>query len=133
MKKHNGGFSLIEVLVAISILAIILVPTGTGLVMSFRMNAKANQLMQAELAVSSAVEELMASGIEQTSKADIEVKYPVSVTITPAYTAETAYFAVTVTSDDPEADSIIVETQIRNAVSPKVAEDAEEEGGEAVG
>ncbi len=61
--KHNAGFSLIEVLVAIVILAAIVVPTCSSLVLSHRMNAKTEELMQAQLDVSSAVETLMAEGI----------------------------------------------------------------------
>lgn len=62
-KKQDGGFSLIEVVLAMVILALIVVPTCTSLVLSFRVNAKAEALLQAQLAVSSAVEELMAEGI----------------------------------------------------------------------
>lgn len=62
-KKQDGGFSLIEVVLAMVILALIVVPTCTSLVLSFRVNAKAEALLQAQLAVSSAVEELMADGI----------------------------------------------------------------------
>ena len=61
--KHDGGFSLIEVVLAMVILALIVVPTCTSLVLSFRVNAKADAMLQAQLAVSSAVEKLMASGI----------------------------------------------------------------------
>ena len=61
--KQDGGFSLIEVVLAMVILALIVVPTCTSLVLSFRVNAKAEALLQAQLAVSSAVEELMANGI----------------------------------------------------------------------
>ena len=63
MKKNNEGFSLVEVLLAMVLLAAIVIPTCTSLVLSFRMNAKAEALMQAQLAVSSAVETLMAKGI----------------------------------------------------------------------
>ena len=62
--KHDGGFSLIEVVLAMVILALIVVPTCTSLVLSFRVNAKAEAMLQAQLAVSSAVEQLMANGIE---------------------------------------------------------------------
>lgn len=62
--KHDGGFSLIEVVLAMVILALIVVPTCTSLVLSFRVNAKADAMMQAQLAVSSAVEQLMAEGIK---------------------------------------------------------------------
>ncbi len=62
-QKNNQGFSLIEVLVAIVILAAFVVPTCSALVLSARMNAKTQALMQAQLDVSSAVETLMAEGI----------------------------------------------------------------------
>lgn len=62
-KKHNEGFTLVELLVSIVILAAIVIPTCTSLVLSYRMNAKTDDLMQAQLAVSSAVETLMAKGI----------------------------------------------------------------------
>lgn len=61
--KHNGGYTLVELLVSIVILAAIVLPTCTSLVLSYRMNAKTEDLMQAQLAVSSAVETLMAEGI----------------------------------------------------------------------
>ena len=61
--KQEGGFSLIEVVLAMVILALIVVPTCTSLVLSFRVNAKADAMMQAQLAVSSVVEQLMAKGI----------------------------------------------------------------------
>ena len=77
--KNNAGYSLVEVVVAIAILALIIVPVSTGMVTAFKMNAKAEQLMQAELAVSSAVEKLMANGIEDTTET-----YPnVDLVITP--------------------------------------------------
>lgn len=64
MKRRNeAGFSLIEVLVAIAILAAVVLPTCSALVLSVRMNDKTDALMQAQLAVSSAVETLMAEGI----------------------------------------------------------------------
>ena len=61
--KKNEGFSLVEVLLSMVLLAAIVIPTCTSLVLSFRVNAKAEALTQAQLAVSSAVETLMASGI----------------------------------------------------------------------
>lgn len=76
--KHNGGFSLVECLVAIALLGALMIPTCTGLIMSVRMNGKTDELMQAQLAVSSAVETLMAEGIpddlqmDDTSTAEIE-------------------------------------------------------------
>lgn len=83
-KKQDGGFSLIEVVLAMVILALIVVPTCTSLVLSFRVDAKAEALLQAQLAVSSAVEELMAKGIDDEKAAQVladpAVPYDIVVT-----------------------------------------------------
>ena len=75
-KKHNEGTSLIDVLVGIALLALVVIPTCTGLVLSVRINARAEQLLQDQLAVSSAVETLMA---KPTDEVDVETLYGVSV------------------------------------------------------
>ena len=110
--KNNAGYSLVEVVVAIAILALIIVPVSTGMVTAFKMNAKAEQLMQAELAVSSAVEELMAKGINGEPIADNE--YP-GVTIKTELSDDGLYYDVTVTSDN--VSGVVVTTCIR-AVEP---------------
>ena len=61
--KHDEGFSLVEILVAIVILAAFVVPICSALVMTNEMNNRTDALMQAQLDVSSAVETLMAKGI----------------------------------------------------------------------
>ena len=61
--KHDQGFSLVEILVAIVILAAFVVPTCSALVLTAKMNEKTDDMMKAQLAVSSAVETLMAQGI----------------------------------------------------------------------
>ena len=66
--KHDEGFSLIEILVAIVILTAFVVPTCSALVMSNEMNNRTDALMQAQLAVSSAVETLMAEGIQEKTE-----------------------------------------------------------------
>lgn len=133
-KKHNEGFSLVETLVAITVLALIVIPTCSGIIMAFRMNAKSDELMQAQLAVSSAVETLMAEGIPNDTietKADDAVgateiekdygktatadRFP-DVTIKVKPQAGTTYYTVVVTSDlDPD---VSVTTSIR-AVEPE--------------
>lgn len=62
-QKNNGGYSLIEILVAISILGLIVAPTCQNLLVSLRINQRTEEMIQAQLAVSSAVETLMAEGI----------------------------------------------------------------------
>ena len=89
--KQEGGFSLIEVVLAMVILALIVVPTCTSLVLSFRVNAKAEALLQAQLAVSSAVEELMAQGIVDQKAEE-------------AITNQHLYDIVPADEDNPETD-----------------------------
>ena len=124
-KKYNEGFSLVESLVAIAVLALIVIPCCSGIVMAFRMNAKADQLMQAQLAVSSAVETLMAEGIEKASdKYDFvgeSDEYPfVSIKTEEVKNGEAVqpYYKVTVTSTIEGATDISVTTYIR-AVAPE--------------
>lgn len=66
MRKHNAGFSLVEVLVAIVLLGAMVVPICTSLVTSIRVNEKTDAMLQAQLDVSSAVEHLMATGVTET-------------------------------------------------------------------
>lgn len=82
--KNNGGYSLIEILIAISILGIIVVPTCQNLLLSLRINEGTEDLIQAQLAVSSAVETLMAEGIGWEDSYDDDVMYdPLTGTTTP--------------------------------------------------
>ena len=110
--KNNAGFSLIEVLVAIAILAGILVPACSSLVLSLRMNAKAEALLNARIAVSSAVETLMAKGVDDDSVAYVEENYPVYVTCT--LDEEAHGYAVEVTG----GEDVKVKTFIRAAEPP---------------
>ena len=118
--KNNAGYSLVEVVVAMAILALIIVPVSTGMVTAFKMNAKAEQLMQAELAVSRAVEALMARGIDGTEIS--EDTYPglnldaVNVDLTD----EGAYYKATVTSRN--VNGVKVETYIRAVESTEEGE-----------
>lgn len=89
--KQDGGFSLIEVVLAMVILALIVVPTCSSLVLSFRVNAKAEALLQAQLAVSSAVEQLMAKGIVDQKAEE-------------AITNQHLYDIVPSNEDNPETD-----------------------------
>lgn len=128
-KKHDEGFSLVELLVSIVILAAIVLPTCTGLVLSYRLNAKSRDMMQAQLAVSSTVETLMAQGIDADRAAAVLAKNEgiydfawdndkrsdtddysgVQITLE-AVDGVTEYYNVTVTDDD---GLVTVTTQIR--------------------
>ena len=117
MKRKDAGFSLVEVLVSIVILALVVVPLCTGLVMSVRMNAKADALLQAQLAVSSEIEKLMATGISGPIN-DTENTINIVATLD---TDNPYYYNVTVSYDeDPEdaenAPLVTVTTTIRAAV-----------------
>lgn len=109
MKKHNGGYSLVEILVAMALLAIITIPTCTSLVLSVRINAGTDKMLKAQLAVSSTVEILMAEGIGEVDYAnrfdDVRVSIP-----TTAEDGQGGYW-VTVTSTVDE--SVTVTTYIR--------------------
>ena len=121
MGKRNGGFSLIETLVSIVILGAMVVPTCTALVMTVKLNDKTEKMLQAQLAVSSAVETLMASGYDPDMANDFEdVKISdtknaegqtMHVEVTNAEGVKTIVaYAITVASSD---DLVSVDTVIR--------------------
>ncbi len=129
-KKYNGGFTLIETLIAIVVLGIIVTPTCSSLIMSFRMNAKTEQLLQAQLAVSSTAEILMAEGI---TGADNDYDIVEGIDRFPEVKVETkwgegtepadesaSYFTVTITHAKEEAVSVT--TKIRKATVSRVSE-----------
>lgn len=76
-QKKNGGFTLVETMIAIVILAIIVVPTGSSIVMSYKMNARAEQLLEAQLNLSAAVEHFKTYGYDKVG--ECETKYGVTV------------------------------------------------------
>ena len=113
--KNNGGFSLVEILVAMAILASVVIPVCSSMVLAVRVNARAEEMLEARLAVSSAVEEMMAQGI---SPDDVE-EYPVTdgnvkITVTPV--PDKPFYEVTaVYIDDQGRELVAVETAIRAA------------------
>lgn len=66
-KSNNAGFSLPEILVAIAIFALTVVPLCGSMVLATRINAKAEATLQAQMAVSSVVETLRANGYTGTA------------------------------------------------------------------
>lgn len=129
-RRHNEGFTLVEMLVSIVILAAIVIPTCTSLVLSYRLNAKARDMMQAQLAVSSAVETLMAKGITDEyldSLTKVEEEDTVYYTSTEfpglcfelAQENENTYFSVKVMDEEGQVE---VETHIRDNATKTLEE-----------
>lgn len=76
VRQNDRGFSLIELLVAVTILAVIAVPLLRGFVTSARTNALARKTSQATTAAWNVMEELKVTPVEEILKktADIEEK-----------------------------------------------------------
>ncbi len=112
--KGKEGVTLVEVLVAITVLGIVTAALGGSLVVSNRINSRSEQIIKDRLAVSSAVETLMAEGIEK-GKIDYSSYYPsdttldVTIEVGPEDTTDPDCYKVTVKSTDGE---VSVETYI---------------------
>ena len=106
----SAGFSLIEVVVSIAILGMAVIPISGGVVLSHRLNARSEQVLQARLEVSGAVEALMAEGIAEEN--DYSARFP-SVTVELEAPDPNGAVPVTVTSK-MERD-VSVQTFIRPA------------------
>ena len=123
MAKRSGGFSLIETLISIVILGAMVVPTCTALVMTIRLNDKTEKMLQAQLAVSSAVETLMAEGMTGVSYDETNNTFSYQdnfddVTVTVINGEFGVYYDVTVTDDQPDGQALVtVTTTIRAAES----------------
>ena len=109
-KRVNGkeGVTLVEVLVAITVLGIVTAALGGSLVVSNRINSRSEQIIKDRLAVSSAVETLMAKGIHDTTDTTSDGGLEVSIDTT----SDSTCYKVTVESKDGE---VSVVTYIRPA------------------
>lgn len=111
-KENNAGYSLIEVLAAILLLGILSVPLCNSLVMGHKMNVKSQTLLQAQLEVSAAVEQLMAEGIrEGKDYEELGNEMNVEISIAQEINAEQPYYTVTVKSLTDK--SVDVTTSVR--------------------
>lgn len=108
--KERCGAALLEVLLSIAILGLLTVPISSGIMMSFHINERSDEIMQARLAVSSAVETIMASGIESTEAVEA-VNLP-GVKIEDVSEPSGGYWTLTVRSVD--FPDVFVEMQIRS-------------------
>ena len=68
--KERCGAALLEVMISIAMLGLLMVPISSGILMSFRINQRSDEIMQARLAVSSAVETIMAEGVDSRTTLD---------------------------------------------------------------
>ena len=84
-----------ETLVAMAILAGIVLPICTSMLLSIRMNAKAEQLLRDQIAVSSAVETLLAEGIDPEENYQ-DVFSGVTVATEPVLVEDAIYYNVEV-------------------------------------
>lgn len=116
-----AGFSLLEVIVAIAILGLVVVPVCSGLLVSARINQRSESLLQAQMDVTTAVETLMAEGIDTSrlTQQDGSGKYTTDrfpgATVTAEEVTDKKTFTVTVASTREE--SVVVTTTIRTAPS----------------
>lgn len=114
--KKNDGYTLLEVVVSMLVLAIIAAPIGSAFVVSARVNAYADKVFQARLAVSSAAEQLMAEGVEvDGSNLDVTAKNGFDVNVVNVMLTTTApalnnLYEVTITSKD--VDTVKVTMQV---------------------
>ena len=72
--KNKQGSTLLEIIVAIAILGLMVAPVCASLVLSFRLNAESEKILQARLLVESTVEQLMAEGLVY-EKTEEETEY----------------------------------------------------------
>lgn len=117
MKKRfqncKAGSTLVEVVVAITILGLVCVPICSSLVLAARVNARAEQVMAAELSVSSAVERLMADGVTEAKDPykDPYMENEYLKVVTSKDNATDSYYKVIVTSKT--VDTVQVTTYVR--------------------
>ena len=103
--RNDAGFTLVEVMVAIVIVGLITVPMTSGLVLGMKTLARAEQMMESQLAVSSAVEKLMATGINRVYDKETDEN---GVVIDAQLDSSGLYYIVTVSHE-----SVEVKTEIR--------------------
>lgn len=69
--KSSKGFTLVETVAAITVLTLVVAAVTASLIASIQFNARTEQRLQAELAVSNAVERLLAEGYDPDGSFDV--------------------------------------------------------------
>jgi Tfp pilus assembly protein PilV len=135
--KSRSGFSLIETLLSALLFTFVVMTIGSSIIVSVRLNAKARRMTEARLAVSSAVETIMAKGVDKSLlpnslAAGTPTAYPspngsVSVTLERDSSISTLY-KITVTSTNE--NSVAAETYVQEyEPDPSLTIEDEGEGG----
>ena len=115
--KKNNGYTLLEVVVSMLVLAIIAAPIGSAFVVSARVNAYADKVFRARLAVSSAAEQLMAEGVvvdttSGTSPVDVAAQNRLDGVKVEAELSTTGSNLYTVTITSTDVDTVSVNMQV---------------------
>lgn len=117
--KSRSGFSLIETLLSALLFTFVVMAIGSSIIVSVRLNAKARRMTEARLAVSSAVETIMAKGYDKDADYDAAfTAVEVVLTNTPA---TDNYAEITVTSKTEP--NVSVETAV--GIAPVTPEGGE--------
>lgn len=82
-KKSTAGSTLIEVLVAIALFGLVVVPLSAALMTAHRLNARSETLLREQLAAANAMETLQARGIDPNADYDGAFDSVDEVTLTP--------------------------------------------------
>lgn len=110
-KERTAGFSLLEVVVAITIIGLISAPICTSLILAGRINAHSQAVMEAHLNVRTAVETLMQDGVTE-ERNNYRAEDFSNVTVKTKKDGDNPYYHVTV-SDQRTEPLVTVETDIR--------------------
>lgn len=99
----NGGFTLVELLISVAILAIIVVPIMTAFVSAANANSRARRKLEATTAAQNVMEEIKASGVNA---------YLASITPAPTPAADGTYTLDN--TDSAAADTALISQQLIN-------------------
>lgn len=132
--NQSEGFSLVEALAAITILGLVVVPIYSSMMLSYRLNLHSERTLQAQLAVSAAVETIMAEGFDKDACCAEEACTVAShyhhrfSNVDVSYTPTSPAIQFTVTAKDPNdpektLDDISVTTWARPYAAPETPEE----------
>lgn len=125
--NQSEGFSLVEALAAITILGLVVVPIYSSMMLSYRLNLHSERTLQAQLAVSAAVETIMAEGFDKdacctTSCGDTCTKESHYVNrfsnVNVTKVSENTAFQFKVTAKDPNSNELLEDISVTTWARP---------------